>query len=142
MKKSVTVAVIVTSLLTGTLWNDSNAINLLPTTTAQAATIRYHGHKYHSKYSIRQMRKKYHLKYKQRKLRISKKETDHIVWNQFFGIQKNPTIRREIKMPMFKKLHGTYAAFLSEYVEAAFNSKIAFVNLKTGKLVMSHSGWN
>ncbi|MDT7013266.1 hypothetical protein [Levilactobacillus namurensis] len=108
---------------------------------AKAATITYKGKHYHSKYTVRQMRKRYHLKYRKKTLKISSNVYNHIVWNRYAGIVKNPTIRRERKMPMFIKIHGTYAAFFSAYVEANFNNKTAFINLKTGKKVMSHSGW-
>lgn len=140
MRKTRFGIIMLASLLAG-LSVESGNVNHSQEGVAQAATIKYKGKRYHSKYTIKQMRRKYHLVYKTKAFKVSKSLTNHLVWNRYEGIVKNPSIRRENKMPMFVTAHGKYAAFLTAYVEAAFNSKMAYVNLKTGQLVMSHSGW-
>ncbi|GEO70572.1 hypothetical protein [Levilactobacillus acidifarinae] len=139
MSKGIILAVAATGLGLGIAVNGQ--VNPFQEVTAHAAIIKFQGKHYQSKYTVRQIRYKYHLTYQRQTFKVSKDVFNHVVRNQYVGIQRNPSIRRETKLPMFVTAHGTYAGFRSAYVEAAFNSKTAYVNLKTGKLVVSHNGW-
>lgn len=108
----------------------------LPTAdnTAQAAThiIKWHHHKYKSKYSIAQMRKLHHLKYKKGKYAgFTYKK------NYFYGITtKGAYVHRSNDTHAFPSIHhkGTYAMFKSMSFDGGNAYALNYVNLKTGKM--------
>jgi len=100
---------------------------------AQASVhyIKWHGKKYKSKYTIKQMRKKYHLKYKKSKFYgYTTKD------NYFYGITtKGAYQHRTTDVHAFATIHhkGTYAMFRSKTFDGGNAYGLDYVNLKTGK---------
>lgn len=122
-------------LVTVSMLGASTVNNVIPDTTAQAAThhIRYYGKTYKSKYTVAQMRKKYHLKFKHK---------GFAVFNRFFGIASGIHTGRwsSGKWHGGKKYSGNYAMFKSSPGgEDGMVHTFHYVNLKTGKLHMSTS---
>ncbi|MFD1456690.1 hypothetical protein ACFQ44_13605 [Levilactobacillus lanxiensis] len=123
-------------LIVALLTIGGSTIAAAPVVPAEAAThhvIKWHGKKYRSKYTVKQMRRKFHLKY------YKTKDIAHVTWvhNRFLGISKGANVHTgagsETHAHGAVTHKGHYAMFMTDQLDGGNAYSLEYINLKTGK---------